>query len=175
VSEGIRRIVDFVNATPKCTRRKLLEALAPVPKVTVIPVAPEASVPPTDPAAAPVAPAAPEPTAEQTAVISDLHWLIHQGHVIEFANGIMETAKKPLPKPPKPAKAVTKPAEQAAEAATATAETAAETATIPDLSTDEATSDLAPAPAESETAAPEPVSEASPEKQPQTTSDEPST
>jgi hypothetical protein len=33
-----------------------------------------------------------------------LHWLIHQGHVIEFANGILETAKKPLPKPePKPA------------------------------------------------------------------------
>lgn len=41
-----------------------------------------------------------EPTAEQAAVISDLHWLIHQGHVIEFANGKLETAKKPVPKPP---------------------------------------------------------------------------
>jgi hypothetical protein len=40
------------------------------------------------------APAAPEPTAEQTALISDLHWLVHQGHVIEFANGQLDTAKK---------------------------------------------------------------------------------
>src|SRR5205823_2272169 len=40
-----------------------------------------------------------------------LHWLIHQGHVIEFANGILETAKKPVPKPPKSqAKAETQPA-----------------------------------------------------------------
>ena len=40
-------------------------------------------------------------TPEASAIISDLHWLVHQGHVIEFANGILETAKKPLPKPPK--------------------------------------------------------------------------
>jgi len=59
-----------------------------------------------------------EPTAEQTAVIADLHWLIHQGHVIEFANGMLDTAKKPLPRPPKPeAKpAEEKPAESPAEA-----------------------------------------------------------
>jgi hypothetical protein len=43
-----------------------------------------------------------EPTPEQTAVVADLHWLIHQGHVIEFANGTLETAKKPIPRPPKP-------------------------------------------------------------------------
>jgi hypothetical protein len=42
------------------------------------------------------------PTPEQTAVIADLHWLIHQGHVIEFANGRLETARKPKPRPPKP-------------------------------------------------------------------------
>jgi hypothetical protein len=36
--------------------------------------------------------------------VSDLHWLVHQGHVIEFANGILETAKKPAPRPPKPEK-----------------------------------------------------------------------
>jgi len=60
--------------------------------------------------------AAPEsagPTPEQNALIGDLHWLIHQGHVIEFANGTLETAKKPLPKPPRPAaaKKEAKPAE----------------------------------------------------------------
>ena len=40
-------------------------------------------------------PPAPEKTEEQKQLISDLHWLIHQGHVLEFSNGIIETAKKP--------------------------------------------------------------------------------
>ena len=42
-----------------------------------------------------------EPTPEQNALIADLHWLIHQGHVLEFADGRMDTAKKPLPRPAK--------------------------------------------------------------------------
>jgi hypothetical protein len=112
VSEGVKRIVEFINATPKTTRRKLMEALAPAPPApTVIPVAP------TEGQAAPQPPQSPEPTPEQTAVIADLHWLIHQGHVIEFADGRLETAKKPLPRPPKPEK---KPAEAATEAAAST-------------------------------------------------------
>ncbi len=90
VSEGVRLIVEYINSKPKCTRRQLVEALAPSP-----------APPPVDPSAPPQTESA-EPTPEQTAVIADLHWLIHQGHVIEFANGILETAKKPLPKPPKP-------------------------------------------------------------------------
>lgn len=120
VSSGVKRIVEFINATPKSNRRKLIEALAPSPAApTVIPVAPVEGE-----AAAPVAaPAAPEPTTEQTALISDLHWLVHQGHVIEFANGQLDTAKKPVPKPPKPA---AKPAPAAAApGAEATAEVAA--------------------------------------------------
>jgi hypothetical protein len=112
VSEGVRKIVEFINATPKSTRRKLIEALAPSPKPAA-PAAPAAPAPepvngeqPAQAAAQPAAPAAPaEPTPEQAALIADLHWLVHQGHVIEFANGIVETAKKPVPKPPKPEKA----------------------------------------------------------------------
>ncbi len=129
VSEGVKRIVEYVNANPKCTRRQLVETLAPTPLPALIPVpppappaAPEPSAPAPDatataPAAPPTPTAAPEPagpTPEQTAVIGDLHWLIHQGHVIEFANGTLETAKKPLPKPPKPEPA---PAAQPAPAA----------------------------------------------------------
>ena len=34
-----------------------------------------------------------EATPEQTALASDLHWLIHEGHVIEFANGILKRPK----------------------------------------------------------------------------------
>lgn len=130
VSEGVRRIVTFIDSNPKCTRRKLVESLAPAPvappAVSPSPTSSEAATPAesapapgaeaapsaspaTPPAATPAAaPATNLPTPEQTAVIADLHWLIHQGHVIEFANGIIETAKKPLPKPPKPAPAAPK-------------------------------------------------------------------
>ena len=105
VSEGVQRIVEFINSHPKCTRRLLVEKLAPTPAPAPIPiptVAPETSATgEPNPTPAPP-PASPEPTPEQNAVIGDLHWLIHQGHVIEFANGVLETAKKPIPRPPKP-------------------------------------------------------------------------
>jgi hypothetical protein len=94
VSEGVRRIVDFINAHPKCTRKQLVEALAP------------ASAAPAPAAEGAPAPAADAPAAmlpEVAAVLTDLHWLAHQGHVIEFANGVLETAKKPAPKAEKPA------------------------------------------------------------------------
>ncbi len=112
VSEGVKAIVDFINTHPKTNRRDLVEALAPTPIVPPAPM-PAAAQPAAEgqvPAEAQTgaitpAAAAPEkvgPTPEQTAVIADLHWLIHQGHVIEFATGVLETAKKPIPKPPKP-------------------------------------------------------------------------
>lgn len=91
VSEGVKRIVDYINTHPKCNRRRLMEVLAPVEAGTA---AGEGQRPALSDNA--------EPTPEQTAVIADLHWLIHQGHVIEFANGTLETAKKPLPRPPRP-------------------------------------------------------------------------
>src|SRR5436190_1213552 len=93
VSEGVKRIVDYINAHSGCTRRQLIEALAPSAPRAVAPATPapaESAVVP-EPAAAPVppvrvrapAPAGPptgdlqEPTPEQTAIIADLHWLIH--------------------------------------------------------------------------------------------------
>jgi hypothetical protein len=44
-----------------------------------------------------------EPTEEQKAIISDLHWLLYQGNVIEFASGVLEVAKKPAEKKKAPA------------------------------------------------------------------------
>jgi hypothetical protein len=116
VSENIKRIVDFINAHPRSNRRKLIETLAPAAAPAAAPAV-ETPVPITE-GEAPAQPAPPaqaaqpkaEPTPEQTALIADLHWLVHQGHVLEFADGRLETAKKPLPKPPKPEK---KPAEEA--------------------------------------------------------------
>jgi hypothetical protein len=162
VSENIKRIIEFINANAKCTRKKLIEALAPTPKAAAtpaaeIPVAPApsaegegASTAPAQPAqpAKPAEAAAPEATPEQTAVIVDLHWLIHQGAVLEFADGRMETAKKPAPKPPKPEK------KPAAEKPAATGETAVavETVTPENVAAELATENPAPAEAPAATA-----------------------
>lgn len=153
VSEQVKSIVNFINATPKCTRRQLIEALAPTPKPAE-PAAPAEG-------ATPATPPAETATPEQASLIGDLHWLIHQGHVIEFANGILETAKKPIIKPPK----APKPAEQPAAETPA----AAIPSTEPVISTTEqptAVAEPAPAPV-AEAASPAeplaPVTESAPE------------
>jgi hypothetical protein len=147
VSEGVKRIVEFINTRPKSNRRDLIEALSPSPRPAPVPVAPPIEQTPSEQTVAegqpaPAAPAVPGPTPEQTAVIADLHWLIHQGHVIEFANGMLETAKKPAPKPPKPEPkpAAEAPAESAAQAhAAAQAETPVAEASGGDVATSPAT------------------------------------
>ncbi|HOY56527.1 MAG TPA: hypothetical protein PK640_00110 [Verrucomicrobiota bacterium] len=162
VSDGVRKIVDFINTHPGSTRRKLIQALAPTPPAPATPpppltppvptpqpaaaeTAPEADAQPAAPPAAaapapppPAAPTEPQPTPEQTAVIADLHWLIHQGHVIEFTDGRLETAKAPKPKPtPPPPAAKTAEVEAAtpapadAAAATQAGSPAAEVPTAP--------------------------------------------
>jgi hypothetical protein len=98
VSDNVKRLLDFINAHPKCSRRQLFEAIAPSALATMRQPAEGA--------------AAAELTPEASALIADLHWLVHQGHVVEFANGLMETAKKPAPRPPKP-----EPAKKAEKAA----------------------------------------------------------
>src|SRR5260370_594674 len=60
VSEGVKRIVEYINANPKCTRRKLIEALAPAP--ATVPASPA-------PDGLPVPQENHEPTAEQNALI----------------------------------------------------------------------------------------------------------
>jgi hypothetical protein len=154
VSEGVRRIVEYINAHPKCTRRDLVSALAPRP-AEAAPVAAVAE----GPAPAAVVPA--EPTAEETQVIADLHWLVHQGHVIEFAHGALETAKKPLPKPAKPEPAAASPAvaapsevpsaTQPPEAPPAVAASGAEATQVPAVASE---SELGTEPMESLAAAP---------------------
>jgi hypothetical protein len=187
VSEGVRRIVEFINAHPKCSRRKLFEAIAPSPAPAPIPVGPAGAESrpqaapgdqpseggtPNETSPAPPAPAQIEPTPEQTAVIADLHWLVHQGHVIEFANGMMDTAKKPLPRPPKPqAKIAEKPAESDTDAlaaapveavvAVAVSNEAGEAATEPSVETAPPPVTAEPTPAEPAATVP---AEAAPEE-----------
>jgi len=59
VSDGIRRIVQYINGNAKCTRKKLIEALAPTPKPAPKPKA-EAPAPAAAAEALPT-PAAPAP------------------------------------------------------------------------------------------------------------------
>ncbi|MDB6124157.1 MAG: hypothetical protein JWQ71_3150 [Pedosphaera sp.] len=138
VSDQVKKIVQFIDATKKCTRKQLVEALAPTPKAqpaaapapaTPVPAAAEgapAEAAPSAPAAAPAPAPEAVTTPEQAAIIGDLHWLIHQGHVIEFANGILETAKKPLPKPVKAPKAPAQPTAEAGATPEAQATASAE-------------------------------------------------
>jgi hypothetical protein len=155
VSESIKSIVGHINTHPKCTRRQLIEALAPSPKksriIEIKPAAPPVAAPAPDasseaaaaPQDSPTAPAPPaavaekppasdEPTPEQTVIIADLHWLVHQGHVLEFADGRMDTAKKPLPRPQKPEKkaAGEKPAVEDGAAPTTAVEPEGDTAIL---------------------------------------------
>jgi hypothetical protein len=173
VSENIRRIIAHINAHPKCSRRQLIEALAPTPQPTVIEIKPAAeAAPPAEGAAPPAPPAAPEPTPEQNAIIADLHWLVHQGHVIEFADGRLETAKKPVPRPPKPEKkpAAEKPVAEG-EAISATEPVSpAEVAVVPPAETQ--VSAEVPSPAGESIAAPEPVPAESVVTPPDTTTEE---
>jgi hypothetical protein len=113
VSDGIKRIVEYINANKKCSRKKLLHALAPAPKPqaadTPILATPAPTTDTTTQAPATQKPVtSPELSPEQQAVLMDLHWLVHQGFVLEFANGHIETAKKPAA-PAKKQEAVKKP------------------------------------------------------------------
>jgi hypothetical protein len=118
VSEGVKAIIDFIDSHPKSTRRQLVEVLAPstrqpnttteirvdaVEKPAPTAIDTPAPTPPSESSAAPPVAATPAPPSPEVAVIlGNLHWLMHEGHVIEFANGILETAKKPAARPAKP-------------------------------------------------------------------------
>jgi len=88
VSEGIKKIVDFIESKQNTTRKQLIEYFAPGVQLKAEGQSAEAA-------------AAQPPSPEVEQVVSDLHWLIHQGHVIEFSNGSMQLARKPVPKPPR--------------------------------------------------------------------------
>ena len=100
VSDSIRNIVTFVVDNQNCTRRMILDKFAPEPDKLE-----SAEAPAEGDAPKPETPLSPE----RTAILSDLHWLVHQGHVVEYANGQMEIAPKPQPpqqkkKKPRPTK-----------------------------------------------------------------------
>ncbi len=124
VSDSIRDIVTFVVENRDCTRRMILDKFAPEPdKQESAEAPPEGDAPEAEPPLSP----------ERTAVLSDLHWLVHQGHVVEYANGQMEIAPKPQPPQPKKKKpkADKKPKAEVPTATEATADAPAAAETKP--------------------------------------------
>ena len=116
VSDSIRRILEAIRAKPSLRRMKLLDQLAPLTAPVETPVAeaatdqPEATVP------ADAAPATPSPSPEQAArdaVVQDLLWLTHEGYVIEYSDGRLESV--PPPKHPPAATATPAPAAETQE------------------------------------------------------------
>jgi hypothetical protein len=74
VSDSVRQILETLKASPRINRKELAEKL----------IAPE-----TDPA---------EAEKTKLSLASDLHWMIREGHVIEFNEGSLDL---PRAKPPK--------------------------------------------------------------------------
>ena len=88
VSDSVRKIIETIRGKKSIRRGQLLDLLVPA-------AAPAAN----PPEATPSEPAAPDPARE--AVVNDLLWLTHEGYVIEYSDGRLESV--PLPKnPPKP-------------------------------------------------------------------------
>ncbi|MDB4459182.1 hypothetical protein N9059_01270 [bacterium] len=110
VSDGVRMIIEFVRANKKCARPQLMEELAPQDKsdteIIKAPTSPTAedskteatSTEETAPAPTPV-PVEIKLTKEELEVRNNLHWLIHEGHIVEFANGELFSPDKPGPRP----------------------------------------------------------------------------
>ena len=94
MSERVQSIVNFLRTHEGATRKQLLAALLPPP----------ADVP---------APATPTVGAAE-GILADLHWLVAEGHVVEFATGKLWALEDRPPKPPEPPPAP--PAAPAAEA-----------------------------------------------------------
>lgn len=114
VSDSIRKILETIRGQKSLRRTRLLDLLAPLPAAPEIVGPTEASL--TSPETHAVAPEAPAaeiaPVTEAAksaeeiarhAVIEDLLWLTHEGYVIEYADGRLES----VPPPKHPPKAET--------------------------------------------------------------------
>ena len=111
VSDSIRKILETIRGKKSLRRSQLLDLLAPA---TAAPVSPESSPETAGPASAPAA----DPARE--AIVNDLLWLTHEGYVVEYADGRLESVAPPKNPPPTAStseQAAPAPAEPVAESA----------------------------------------------------------
>jgi hypothetical protein len=108
VSDSIRKILEAIRGKKTLRRAQLLDLLAPLPAAPA-PVASEPAPAPAEGAEVAevvVAPKSPEELARES-VVQDLLWLTHEGYVVEYADGRLESVPPPRvpPKPSEPAPA----------------------------------------------------------------------
>ena len=111
IGESFRSILEYLEAHPNQRRDKQWAALLALRTETAehsaVP-APEAPVADATPGVEPVTPAAPDAETlkkREQALGTDLLWLLHQGHVLDFAMGNLQAATRPAPKQaPQPSK-----------------------------------------------------------------------
>jgi hypothetical protein len=111
LSDSIRRITDLVTARPGLPVKELVALLAPRAEGTEVPEG--------------------EYTPEETALLADLHWLIDEGYLIEYASSALFLGVQPtegLKRSGKGAAGKAAPEEPEAEVAEALAEPEAEAA-----------------------------------------------
>jgi hypothetical protein len=109
VSDSIKKILELIREKKSLRRAQLLDLLAPVasdpsPVAAALATPEGGSSPSVVPSDAPVPAKSPVVSADpaREALVNDLLWLTHEGYVIEFADGRLESV--PPPKhPPKPA------------------------------------------------------------------------
>lgn len=135
VSEACRAILEYLEAHPKQHRDKQWASLLALRTETVSHLDQRvAELLPSEGESTPASTTQPAPDEEtlrrrEQALGTDLLWLLHQGHVIDFAMGNLQAATRPVPKtPPKnesPATAVS-PETTAPESSIASIETISE-------------------------------------------------
>lgn len=104
IGESFRSILEYLEAHPNQRRDKQWSALLALRTETAehpaVPVT-EAQAADATPVDAPATPAAPDAETlkkREQALGADLLWLLHQGHVLDFAMGNLQAATRPAPK-----------------------------------------------------------------------------
>ena len=101
IGESFRSILEYLEAHPNQRRDKQWAALLGL-RTETADTAPAGSPAPTDVPTTEI-PAAPDDETfkkREQALGADLLWLLHQGHVIDFAMGNLQAATRPAPKQP---------------------------------------------------------------------------
>jgi len=103
VSPNVVAILQALTANPGITRKQLWEKLTPAKASEGQADEPaEAGTEKPAEAPAPERPEGNEDEQKKLALASDLHWLISEGHVIEFNDGALDLARTKTPQPPAP-------------------------------------------------------------------------
>jgi hypothetical protein len=131
VSDSIKKILELIREKKSLRRPQLLDLLAPAVAAPTISSEAQDPPPPAGGAGAPatsaceplpVAPPVVSTNPARESLVNDLLWLTHEGYVIEYADGRLESV--PPPKhPPKPAPADAPSASTADETAAGFSET----------------------------------------------------